>query len=150
MKSFFKKKYLFFLISVCFFTFIFLFFANIEGINLTNSPDDSIAIVFAQGPGGGGGGARGGDEPPQFSIVWDILNRGAGFFIGFIVIAAVAMVIYGGYVWMGSAGDPDRVKSAQGILTWAILGLVFFLIISLVFRFVLGLFGIEGFTIFEF
>ena len=90
------------------------------------------------------------EDPPKIDLVWDILNRAASYIISFIAIVAVAMVIYGAYMWMGSAGDPEKVKSAQGILTWAILGLVFFIILFLVFRFVLALFGIEGFEILEF
>ncbi len=47
-------------------------------------------------------------------------------------IACVVFIIIGGYTWIVSAGDPAKVKQAQGTLTWAIIGLVFVLIAGLV------------------
>lgn len=43
-------------------------------------------------------------------------------------LLAVTFVIVGGYMWMISAGDPARVKQAQGTLTWALIGLAFVLL----------------------
>lgn len=47
-------------------------------------------------------------------------------------LACVIFIIIGGYTWIASAGDPAKVKLAQGTLTWAIIGLVFVLIAALV------------------
>lgn len=55
-------------------------------------------------------------------------------------LICVVFIIIGGYMWMTSAGDPSKVKQAQGTLTWAIIGLVFVLvavaIIDVVMKFV--------------
>lgn len=49
-----------------------------------------------------------------------------------ILIASVAMIIFGGYMYMASAGDPQKAKQAQGTITWAVIGLVFFLLIRVI------------------
>ena len=40
--------------------------------------------------------------------------------------------------WIASAGDPSKIKQAQGTLTWAIIGLVFVLVSVLVVRTVIN------------
>jgi len=47
------------------------------------------------------------------------------------VLIAVVFVIIGGYMWITSAGNPDKIKQAQATLTWAIIGLAFILVIGL-------------------
>ncbi len=45
----------------------------------------------------------------------------------FFPVAGVAMLIYliyGGYTWMLSSGDPKKVAQAQGIITNAIIGFI--------------------------
>jgi hypothetical protein len=37
-------------------------------------------------------------------------------------------------MWISSTGNPDKVKQAQGTLTWAILGLVFILLAGLLIK----------------
>jgi hypothetical protein len=41
----------------------------------------------------------------------------------FFGIALFAMFIYGGAMWMMSAGDPQRLQKAQGTLLWAVVGI---------------------------
>lgn len=40
-------------------------------------------------------------------------------------------IIMGGYMWMMSAGDPDKIKQAQGTLTWSVIGLMVVIIARL-------------------
>lgn len=42
-----------------------------------------------------------------------------------------AFIVKGGYMWMMSAGDPDKIKQAQGTLTWSIIGLLVVIIARL-------------------
>ena len=81
--------------------------------------------------------------PPQFPEIFPVLYNAIEFFFGFIAIVCAAMVVYGAYMWMFSAGDPQKVKMAQGTLTWAIIGLIFFMMAYIFFDFILLLFGIE-------
>ena len=50
------------------------------------------------------------------------------------ILLAVAFVVIGGYMWMSSAGNPDKIKQAQGTLTWAIIGLIFIVMVGLLLR----------------
>lgn len=52
-------------------------------------------------------------------------------------ILAVAMIIYGGYMWIISGGDPSKKQAAQGTLTWAIIGLVFLFLIGAILQAIL-------------
>ncbi len=49
-------------------------------------------------------------------------------------LVAVGMVIYGGYMWMIAGGDPSKAKQAQGVLTWAIIGLLFLAVFGLLLK----------------
>jgi hypothetical protein len=49
-------------------------------------------------------------------------------------VIALIFIIMGGYMWIISAGDPSKVKQAQGTLTWAIIGLVVVMVIFSVLR----------------
>ncbi|MBI4257117.1 hypothetical protein HY626_03635 [Candidatus Uhrbacteria bacterium] len=37
---------------------------------------------------------------------------------------ALLMFVYGGFLWLISAGEPDKVKKGKEVMKWAILGLV--------------------------
>ena len=82
-------------------------------------------------------------NPPDFPDIFDHIYRGVVFFFSFLGVAAGAMVIYGAYMWMASGGDPQKTKMAQGVLTWAVIGLVFFMSFWFFFDFILRIFGIE-------
>jgi hypothetical protein len=61
-----------------------------------------------------------------------ILSKVLSYLFPIAGIACVIFIIIGGYTWIVSAGDPAKVKQAQGTLTWAIIGLIFVLIAALV------------------
>lgn len=56
-------------------------------------------------------------------------------------VIAVAMMIYGGYMWIISGGDPAKKQMAQGTLTWAAIGLVFLFIMGAVLRVIIEFIG---------
>lgn len=93
---------------------------------LLSSPFLFVSKVFA-------------DDPPKLdgakidAIVSAITTR----LVPIAGLLAFIFVVYGGYMWMISAGDPDKVKRAQGTLQWAVIGLVFTIIASLVIRAIL-------------
>ena len=66
------------------------------------------------------------EEPPRLEEGIDgILDKILGYILPFAGLVCVVFIIIGGYMWITSAGDPSKVKQAQGTLTWAIIGLVF-------------------------
>jgi len=81
------------------------------------------------------------DGPPRLELlvknVLLIVNK-IGPVIG---LFAFAMVIYGGYLWIASGGEPQKKQKAQATLTWSIIGLGFFYLIRMLLAWV-----IEWFT----
>lgn len=56
--------------------------------------------------------------------VVDSVARLFDFAIGFSVIVAVVMIIYAGFLFMTSSGDPEKISTAGKALTAAFVGLV--------------------------
>jgi hypothetical protein len=82
------------------------------------------------------------EDPPDLPELFPIVYEALKFLFSFMVIVTAAMVVYGAYMWMLSAGDPQKVKQAQGTLTWAIIGLIFFIMVRVFLDFILKLFGV--------
>lgn len=68
--------------------------------------------------------------PPRIEEVANIVDNLFQWIFPIGGVIAVAMIIYGGYMWIISAGDPAKKQLAQGTLTWAVLGLVFLFLIG--------------------
>jgi hypothetical protein len=83
------------------------------------------------------------ESPPEIDGVWEMVYNAVRFVFGFISIAAVGMIIYGAFMWMMSAGDPQKTKLAQGTITWSVIGLIFFIIMRLLLNYIFGIFGIH-------
>lgn len=56
-------------------------------------------------------------------------------------IICIIFIVLGGYMWMTSAGDPIKIKRAQGTLTWATIGLVFLVISGTILSVIINLIG---------
>ena len=54
----------------------------------------------------------------------DITVRTIQWVLGFLSLASLVMIIFGGFTWMTAAGNEERIKKAKAILTSAIIGLV--------------------------
>lgn len=87
--------------------------------------------VFAQG-----------DKPPELNgamiekFLDDVVYRYI-FPIGGLI--CFGFIIKGGYMWMISSGDPDKVREARGTLTWSVIGLVFVILARLLMDVILDL-----------
>lgn len=75
-----------------------------------------------------------------FTDVTSLIN----ILIGLGSVVAVAMIIVGGYTFIFSAGDPDKVEQGQKTLTGAIVGLVIVWIAGMLIKWLLGLVGYTG------
>lgn len=71
---------------------------------------------------------------PTISVIVDNI---LGYLFPIAGIICVIFIIQGGYMWIISAGDPDRIKQAQGTLTWAVLGLIFVMLIYAILEIIL-------------
>jgi type IV secretory pathway VirB2 component (pilin) len=63
-------------------------------------------------------------EPPQIDQIFESVDKVLDYIFPIGVFLAVIFIVIGGYMWMSSAGNPEKVKQAQGTLTWAIIGLI--------------------------
>lgn len=72
-----------------------------------------------------------GDGPLRIECLFQSLGGVLDYLLPIGVILAIVFAIIGGYMWMTAAGNPEKIKQAQGTLTWSIIGLVFILIIGL-------------------
>lgn len=61
-----------------------------------------------------------GIDSPQ-ELIGKIINA----VMGLIGSIALLMFIYGGFTWLTSAGNTEKVKKGKDILVWAAIGLVF-------------------------
>ncbi|MFZ5364855.1 MAG: Ig-like domain-containing protein [Patescibacteria group bacterium] len=57
-----------------------------------------------------------------------IIARIIRIVFGFLGVIALALVIYGGFVWMTAGGDPEQVSKAKKILVNALIGLAIILL----------------------
>lgn len=61
----------------------------------------------------------GGIESPQ-ALIGQVINS----LFGIVGSLALVMFIYGGFLWMTSAGSSEQVKKGKDIFIWAVVGLV--------------------------
>ena len=54
----------------------------------------------------------------------DVIARVIKIVLGFLGTIAVVLIIVAGFQWMTAAGNEDKVKKAQKIMTAAVIGLV--------------------------
>lgn len=53
-----------------------------------------------------------------------VIGRLITAILGVVGAIALLMFVYGGFLWLISAGVPDRVKKGKEVMKWAVLGLV--------------------------
>jgi len=58
---------------------------------------------------------------------------------GVAALIAVLFIIYGGFLYITSAGDDEKVKQAQGTITGSVIGLAIVFLARLIIGFVLSL-----------
>jgi len=68
--------------------------------------------------------------PPTLEQIANTVDGLFDYIFPIGALLAVAMLIYGGYMWIISGGDPARKQQAQGVLTWSVIGLVFLFLIK--------------------
>lgn len=89
-------------------------FADFASATSLISDDDNISAISD---------ATGGETDFK-SLVQTILN----YFLGFLGFVATIMVIYGGVLYVTSAGNPENVEKAKKILLYAVVGIVIILL----------------------
>lgn len=75
-------------------------------------------------------------EVPEF--IGGVINLAYSF----AAVVATAFIIYAGYLWMASTGDPEKLRRAQQTLFYAVVGLIVVIISGLIVKFIGELLGI--------
>lgn len=74
------------------------------------------------------------NPPPELDAqkiaTW--INQVVDAIFPFLTFVAFVMLLYGGFMYMSATGDPGKVKQAQGTITWAMIGLVFVILMGLI------------------
>ena len=52
-----------------------------------------------------------------------LIFRIVQYLLGFLGVAAILIIVYGGYLWMTAAGNEEKIKKGKSILRDGILGL---------------------------
>lgn len=73
-----------------------------------------------------------------------LLGRIISAVLGIVGSLALAIFIYGGFTWMTSAGNQDRVKKGKDMIIWAVLGLAIIFTSYAIISFLIGAFIGDG------
>lgn len=57
----------------------------------------------------------------------EIIGALIGVFLSFLGIIFLCLIIYGGFLWMTSQGNEEKVMKAQKVLSQAVIGLIIIL-----------------------
>ena len=82
--------------------------------------------------------------PGGINTIGDLVNRIVQFLIPLAAVILLLVFIWGGYDFMMSQGNPEKVKSAQAKLTTGIIGLVLLLMAYALVRLISSIFGLGG------
>ncbi len=61
-----------------------------------------------------------------------------GYALSFIGVIFMVLILYGGYLWMTSYGDSQKVDKAKDLITGAVIGLVIIIAAYTITNFVVG------------
>jgi len=57
------------------------------------------------------------------NFLLDWLGKVAEKFISIVGAIALLMFIYGGFMWLTSGGEPDKIKKGKDVVIWSVVGL---------------------------
>ncbi|MBI2641468.1 hypothetical protein HYW87_02630 [Candidatus Roizmanbacteria bacterium] len=92
-------------------------------------------------------------DPPQciegplssdIQTLGDLINKLVGFLVPLAAIILFLILVWGGFNYMMSAGDPEKVKSARAKITSALIGFILLILSYLIVKVVELIFGFGG------
>ncbi len=72
-----------------------------------------------------------------------VLSNGLTMFMTVGIILCLIFIVWSGVQWATSSGDKNKLASARGRITWAIVGLVIILLVFFILNVVGKLFGVK-------
>lgn len=76
----------------------------------------------------------------QFNSIDSVLDRVVfilNYFVGFSVIVAIAILVYGGYTLIMAGGNPDEIEKGQKAIQFAVVGMIIVFLARVIIEFVL-------------
>lgn len=80
---------------------------------------------------------------PKIQKLGDLISRLLSFIIPLSGVVLLFVLIWGGYDYMMSQGNPEKVKTAQAKITTGIIGFILLISSYLVVRVIAGIFGLS-------
>lgn len=77
------------------------------------------------------------DDVQPEALIANVINS----IFGIVGSLALLMFIYGGLMWMTSAGNQEKVKQGRGVILWASIGLAIIFMSYMLVRFVITAVG---------
>ncbi|MBU0707011.1 pilin [Patescibacteria group bacterium] len=77
----------------------------------------------------------------QYMTTNELVIRMLKGFLGVLSLIALVMVIYGGFQYVTSAGNPEQIKKAKDTIIWALLGMAIGFMSLAIINFVLEAFS---------
>jgi hypothetical protein len=84
----------------------------------------------------------GGANVPQTDLI-KVISNIIKWVLGFMGLVLTLMIIYGGFLWMSSGGDTEKISKAKNTITNGIIGLVIVVLAYTIANFVIKALGTE-------
>lgn len=81
-------------------------------------------------------------DPAGLPQLQELFQRIIGLVVPLAFVVLLIMLLYAGFKFLTSGGEPKALQSAGGTVTWAILGIVFLVLAWLVLRLIEAFTGI--------
>lgn len=90
------------------------------------------------------------ESPLKFGSIFGVVAVFIPVVAGLIGFALLGYLLYGAFLWMTSAGDPERLQQAQKTLVNAVIGFVLFAVMFALFWFLtVGVLKINWIEVFQ-
>ena len=83
-----------------------------------------------------GGSVYGQDEPAHPAAIAATMIKAA---LGILGIVFVVLVVYGGFLYMTSSGEADKVKKAKNVIMYAAIGVIIIFVAYALTNFIFGI-----------
>jgi hypothetical protein len=82
-------------------------------------------------------------NPSRYNSLEEVILAGLSLLQPVVVLVFVGMVLYGGWTYLTSQGEPDKIKQAKQIITAAIVGFAIIVIAPSIVQLVASLLGVN-------
>lgn len=83
------------------------------------------------------------DNPSSFNSLEEIINTLFGFVRPIVLLTSVAVIMYGGWVYLTAGSDDAKVANSKKIIVAAVLGFIIIVLAPVILQFIGTLFGVR-------